>query len=241
VPPEELDPKQKRELRLKAAPYQLIQGILFRSNQEGVLLRCLEKEDSVRVLNELHQGPAGGHFGGETIAHKVLRARYYWPTLFRDAHTFARKCTKCQKCAGRFKKAALPLQPVLIEEPFQQWGLDIIGPINLSSSAQHKYILTATDYFTKWAEVIPLRVINANQVVSFLDTHIVSRFGLPEVLVFDNASYFNSADLTEFTLDKGIKLRYSANYYPQGNGLSESTNKNLIKILKRTIVDHHKN
>jgi len=33
VPPEELDLKHKRELRLKATPYQLIQGILFRSNQ----------------------------------------------------------------------------------------------------------------------------------------------------------------------------------------------------------------
>lgn len=61
------------------------------------------------------------------------------------------------------------------------------------------------------------------------------------MLVFDNASYFNSSDLNEFTLDKGMKLRYSTNYYPQGNSLSESTNKNLIKILKRTIVDHHKN
>ena len=77
IPPEGLNPKQKRALRLKAAPYQLIQGILFRSNQEGVLLRCLEKEDSKRVLDELHQGSAGGHFGGETTAHKVLRAGYY--------------------------------------------------------------------------------------------------------------------------------------------------------------------
>lgn len=74
---EGLNPKQKREFRLKVAPYQLIQGILFRSNQEGVLLRWLEKEDYVRVLNELHQGPAGGHFRGETTMHKVLKAGYY--------------------------------------------------------------------------------------------------------------------------------------------------------------------
>jgi hypothetical protein len=36
-------------------------------------------------------------------------------------------------------------------------------------------------------------------------------------------------------------LKYSANYYPQGNGLAESTNKNLIKIIKRTVVENHKN
>ena len=42
-------------------------------------------------------------------------------------------------------------------------------------------------------------------------------------------------------MEKGIKLKYSANYYPQGNGLAESSNKNLIKILKCTAVNHHKN
>jgi len=44
-----------------------------------------------------------------------------------------------------------------------------------------------------------------------------------------------------FTLEKGMKLKYSASYYPQGNGLSESTNKNLIKIIKRTVSENHKN
>ncbi len=71
--------------------------------------------------------------------------------------------------------------------------------------------------------------------------HIISRFGFPEVLVFDNASYFNFSHLTEFALDKDIILRHSANYYPQGNGPSESMNKKLIKILKITIADHKKN
>ena len=68
---------------------------MFRSNQEGVLLRCLEQADSIRVLKELHEGSAGGHFGGETTAHKILRVGYYWPTLFRDAYAVARKCPKC--------------------------------------------------------------------------------------------------------------------------------------------------
>ena len=36
-------------------------------------------------------------------------------------------------------------------------------------------------------------------------------------------------------------IRYSENYYPQGNGLAESTNKNLLKILKRSIAENHRN
>jgi hypothetical protein len=77
-------------------------------------------------------------------------------------------------------------------------------------------------------------------VILFLEAHIVSHFGIPESLVFDNAYYFSSMDLNFFALEKGIKLEYYANYYPQGNGLVESTNKNLIKILKRTVSNNHK-
>ena len=58
--------------------------------------------------------------------------------------------------------------------------------------------------------------------------------------MFDNASYFTSIDLRQYSLEKGIKVKYSANYYPQGNGLAESSNKNLINILKKTMATHHK-
>jgi hypothetical protein len=42
-------------------------------------------------------------------------------------------------------------------------------------------------------------------------------------------------------LEKGITIKYSANYYPQGNGLAESTNKNLIQILKKIVHEHQIN
>ena len=47
--------------------------------------------------------------------------------------------------------------------------------------------------------------------------------------------------MIEFALKRGFKLKYLANYYPQGNGLAESTNKNLIRISKQTIDQNHKN
>jgi hypothetical protein len=47
------------------------------------------------------------------------------------------------------KKSAMPLQPISIEKPFSQWGLDVVGPINPNSRKVNTSILTATDYFTK--------------------------------------------------------------------------------------------
>jgi hypothetical protein len=54
------------------------------------------------------------------------------------------------------KSTVIPLQPMTIDTPFKQWGLDIIGEINPNSSKKHKYILTKMDYFIRWTEAIPL-------------------------------------------------------------------------------------
>jgi hypothetical protein len=111
-------------------------------------LRCLERSDVEKVLKDLHDGPAGGHFVGETTTHKILRVGYYWPTLFRDAHTYVRKCKIFQLSKGKEKKTSIPLHLVTISRPFEQWGIDVIGEINPHSSKKHRYILTTTYYFT---------------------------------------------------------------------------------------------
>jgi hypothetical protein len=97
--PRNLDPKNRKSLRLKFASFQLINDILFQKNFDGVFLRSLEKEETEKVLAELHFGDVNGHFGGDTTAHKVLRVGYYWSTLFKDAHTLSHKCKICQKVA----------------------------------------------------------------------------------------------------------------------------------------------
>eukprot|EP00253_Pinus_taeda_P013068 PITA_13068 len=218
-----------------------LQSSTLRQNYDSILLRCLEKPEAQKVLQELHDGPARGHFGADTTAHKIIHAGYYWPTLFRDAHEYVRKCRNCQTSSGRQRKPAFPLQLVNIEQPFEQWGLDIIGEITPHSSKQHKYILTTTDYFTKWVEAIPLKTTNSEAIIEFIDQFIITRFGVPNALVFYNASYFSGNAMFDFAIKRGFKLKYAANYYPQGNGLAESTNKNLIKIIKRTIEQNHKN
>ena len=158
-------------------------------------------------MQELHDGPAGGYFGGNTTAHKILHVGYYWPTFFKDAHEYSRKCKTCKNTAGRERKPTFPLQPVNIQQPFEQWGLDSIGEITPNSSKQHRYILTVTDYFTTWVEVIPLKVVNTQTITDFIDHFIITKFGLPSALIFDNASHFSGNAMIEFALKIGFKLK----------------------------------
>jgi hypothetical protein len=65
--------------------------------------------------------------------------------------------------------------------------LDFIGEINPSSSEQHKWILTAIYYFTKWIEEILIQNAIDKVIIDFLKGYIFSRFGCPKKLVTDNA------------------------------------------------------
>jgi len=73
---------------LKANQYDIVDTVLFKRNYDSILLRCLEKYEAQKVLQELQDGTVGGHFGGETTAHKIIHAGYYWTTLFKDTHAY---------------------------------------------------------------------------------------------------------------------------------------------------------
>ncbi|XP_057831801.1 uncharacterized protein LOC131042503 [Cryptomeria japonica] len=97
------------------------------------------------------------------------------------------------------------------------------------------YILTATDYFTKLVEVIPTKRATSVVVCLFLKENIVSRFGVHRKIVTDNASFFSYYEIIEFCFDHGITLSHSFDYYPQRNGQVESSNKNLVTIIKKLV------
>ena len=44
--------------------------------------------------------------------------------------------------------------------------------------------------------------------------------------------------MSTFCMNHGITLSHSSNYYLQGNGLVESSNKNLFKLLKRMVGEN---
>jgi hypothetical protein len=123
------------------------------------------------------------------------------------------------------------------------WTFSTVGPRlhwrnHPSSSGQHKWILTTTDYFTKWIEAIPTRNATDKVIMDFLEGHIFSRFGCPKKLVTDNAQAFKSNSMIDFCNKYNIKLVHSTPYYPQGNGLAESSNKILIRIIKKLLTEN---
>jgi transposase InsO family protein len=129
----------------------------------------------------------------------------------------------------------LPLQPVVVEAPFQQWGLYFIGQFKDNSSNGYTWIITTTDYFTKWVKAIPTKSTTDKVGMDFLEDRIITRFGVPAKITTDNVKAFSSSELSSFCFKYGIVLSFSSNYYPQGNGLVEYNNKNLMNILRKKV------
>jgi transposase InsO family protein len=169
---------------------------------------------------------------------KSLEAGYYWPTIFLDVHKMVRGCQQFQLFTRKQKLAALPLQPVVVESPFQQWGIDFIGQFKDNSSNGYTWIITVIDYFTKWVEAIPTKSATDKVVMDFLEDKIITRFDVPTKITNDNAKAFSSTELSSFCFKYGIIFYHSSNYYPRGDGLAESSNKNLMTILKKTVGDY---
>jgi len=72
------------------------------------------------------------------------------------------------------------------------WGMDVVGPISPPSFKGHQFILAITDYFSKWAEAIPLRKVKTSDVIEFIKHHMVYHFGVPRRIVHDNGPQFVS-------------------------------------------------
>ena len=96
-----------------------------------------------------------------------------------------------------------------------------------------KYLIVCTDYFTKWVEAEPLANIRDVDVKRFIWKNIVTRFGVPNVLISDNGLQFDSKAFRKYYSDLGIKNRYSTLAYPQGNGQAKAVNKVIVNGLKR--------
>jgi hypothetical protein len=185
------------DLNLKSIRYCLIDQVMYWKDPLGVILRCLDAQEAQNIIFNFHEILCGGHHFWRTISYKIFRAGYFFPSLFTDVFEKIRSCVKCQKLSGKKKINYFPLNPMVASGPFQQWGLDFIGEIHLASSGQHRWILTATYYFTKWIETIPTRSTSHKVIIGFLED-IMARFGCTNRIVTDNDASFKVEPLIQF-------------------------------------------
>lgn len=231
----EMPKEERRKIRVNSRHFVVLGNRLYRKGLDGVLRRCVMEEEVPSILSACHDSACGGHFSGQLTGQKILRAGYYWPSLFKDAHSYVRKCDSCQRFARNDLHMQLPLHVSLPLVPFEKWGIDYVGEIHPHSSRGMAYIVVATEYLTKWVEAKAVRTNDAKNAASFLFENIIARFGVPKILVSDRGTHFLNSIIEELTDRFQIDHRKTTPYHPQTNGQTERVNQTLATILRKTV------
>ena len=100
-----------------------------------------------------------------------------------------------------------------------------------------KYLLVSTDYSMKWVKAKPLANIRDVDAKRFVWKNIVTRFGVPHMLISNNGLQFDSKMFRRYCSELGITNRYSTPAYPQGNEQSKAVNKVIVNGLKKRLDD----
>ena len=132
----------------------------------------------------------------------------------------------------------MPLNPIIVVEIFDVWGIDFMGPF--PSSFGNEYILLAVDYVSKWVEAIPSRTNDAKVVVKFLRENIFARFGMPRAIISDQGTHFNNRSFDALLKRYSIVHRLATPYHPQTSGQVEVSNRQIKQILEKTVSRNRK-
>ena len=148
--------------------------------------------------------------------------------MAKDVERHCQECTKCQQSKLSMPQRA-PLTNVPVERPWEMIAVDILEvPI---SSNNNRYLLVVQDYFTKWAEAIPLPDQTATRITAEL-IKLFCTHGHPDILHSDQGRIFKSTILAQTLQAFGVTKSRTTVYHPQGDGMVERFNCSLLQLLR---------
>ncbi|XP_071687771.1 uncharacterized protein [Rutidosis leptorrhynchoides] len=135
-------------------------------------MRCIGPIEAEMIVDEVHNGSCALYSGYKTIAAKIMRMGYFWPSLYRDVAKIVKCCKSYQRHAPQNRMPRHDMIPVNSPLPFHNWAIDIVGPFP-AGPGNVKFLIVAIDYFQKWVEAKAVRTITRVQVRNFVWEYIV--------------------------------------------------------------------
>ena len=89
------DSSKARKIRIRSSRFTILNDELYKRGFSQPYLKCLDFEDAIYVLRGIHEGVCENHLGSRSLIGKVVRARYFWPTMHKDAIQVIQRFDKC--------------------------------------------------------------------------------------------------------------------------------------------------
>ncbi|XP_075500045.1 uncharacterized protein LOC142538615 [Primulina tabacum] len=153
--------------------------------------------------------------------------------LLEDARLYVLNCDRCQRTGNISNRHEMPLNNIIECEIFDVWGIDFMGPF--PASFAKKFILVAVEYVSKWVEAEACATNDAQVVLKFLKKHIFNRFGAPRAIISDGGTHFCNKIFDKLLGKYGVTHKVSTPYHPQTSGQVEVSNREIKRILEKTV------
>ena len=128
----------------------------------------------------------------------------------------------------------MSLGPQITLQAFDKWEVDFVGSISpLGKRNGTHYIITMTDYLTRWAEATPVKDCTAMTAAKFLFEDAITRFGCPNILLSDQGTHFVNKGIDDLTTEFQIQHKKMTPYHHQVNGMIKAFNKIVENVLTK--------
>jgi hypothetical protein len=185
------------------------------------------------VLQYFHDAALSAHLGGAKTLRRIEKV-FYWPGVRPDVFKYVRQCPECQTAKPAQNARVGFHSSQVVPKPMERVFIDFVGPI-VRSRRGNIAILAVLDGFSKFVTLYPVRKITSEAVVQCLVERYFPCFGVPAVVVSDNAAVFKSRLFYNTCFSWGIRHVTTSPYYPQASQV-ERFNRNLKVAL--TIYHH---
>lgn len=224
---------------IKQLALRKIHEFMLKNNQlywrkDGIERKVVQRHEMEEILFNLHGSQLGGHFNTEATFNKAKR-NYYWPRMYKEVENYVRSCDTCQRLGNR--KKIEQLHPIEVGKVFDRVGIDIVGPLPITSSG-NRYIIVATEYLTKWPEARAIKDPQASTVAQFIYEDIICRHGAPKVLLSDRGTSFVNMIIKALCDTMKMTHVLTTAYHPQTNGLTERFNKTLCETIAKYAIEN---
>ena len=189
------------------------------------------KELKNKILKAEHDSRVAGHFGQFKTLERI-KANFYWPKMDQEVEEYVRSCDSCQwNKATRHKKYG-QLDPLDIpNRPWDDISMDFI--VGLPESSGHTKIWVVVDRFSKMAHFIPLSTDTPMKEIANIFLREIWRLhGLPNSVVSDRDSRFQSKFWLCVMELLDVDVRMSTAFHPQTDGQTERVNQILEQYLR---------
>ena len=178
------------------------------------------------VFNALHDP---SHLGSQKT-YEAISCQFFWESLRKDIFHWAEHCPKCQQ-----NKVTKHNRQRLHNFPHNKGRintihLDLVGP--LPNSGNYPYIFTMRDRNTGFLITAPIRSKVSEGIIRTFEQRFLSVFGLPDTIITDQGTEFNSSIFQSFCANLGIIHKTTNPYHPQANGLVERIHRTLKTCIR---------